>query len=66
MRFDRFGATASLDFLPLSADAAIPRGDKKDLPRLSSPCRGAPAFASGLSIAIEAAMVRARKRKNGD
>jgi uncharacterized protein (DUF736 family) len=30
---------------------------------LSSPFRGAPSIASGLSIAIEAAMVRARTRK---
>ena len=40
MRFDRSSATASLDFLPLPAEARIPRGSKKALPLLSSPPKG--------------------------
>ena len=54
-----YAATAASNFLPLPARAVIPRETRK--PSLAvKPLRGAPSVASGLSIAIEAAMVRAR------
>ena len=60
-----YDATAASDFLPLTAKAVIPRETRK--PSLAvEPLRGAPSIASGQTIAIEAAMVRARERRNGD
>ena len=63
MRFDRFSATASSQLSSPDGRAAIPRGTRKFLLCCPAPKGGAPAFVSGRSIAIEAAMVRARKRK---
>jgi len=66
LRLDRFSATAPSQLSsPAGAGTVIPRGDKKVPPLLSSPRLrgGAPAIVSVLSIAIEAAMVRVRKRK---
>jgi uncharacterized protein (DUF736 family) len=56
-------ATARHDFLPLPAAPASSRNNKVALaPSFASPRpKGAPAIASGLSITIETAMVRARK-----
>jgi hypothetical protein len=60
-----YDATAASNFLPLTAKAVIPRETRK--PSLAvEPLRGAPSIASGQTIAIEAAMVRARERRNGD
>ncbi|HWL28097.1 MAG TPA: hypothetical protein VNQ97_04255 [Burkholderiaceae bacterium] len=63
MRFDRFSATASSQLSSPDGKAAIPRGTRKFLLCCPAPRGGAPAFVSGRSIAIEAVMVRARKRK---
>jgi len=63
MRFDRFSATASSQISSPDGGAAIPRGTRKFLLCCPAPKGGAPEFVSGRSIAIEAAMVRARKRK---
>lgn len=63
-RFDRFSATASSQLSSPDGRAAIPRAPRKFLLCCPAPANGgAPAFVSGRSIAIEAAMVRARKRK---
>jgi hypothetical protein len=60
-----YDATAASNFLPLTAKAVIPRETRK--PSLAvEPLRDAPSIASGQTIAIEAAMVRARERRNGD
>lgn len=63
MRFNRVSATASSQLSSPDGRAAIPRGTRKFLLCCPAPKGGAPAFVSGRSIAIEAAMVRARKRK---
>ena len=63
MRFDRFSATASSQISSPDGGAAIPRGTRKYRLCCPAPKGGAPEFVSGRSIAIEAAMVRARKRK---
>ncbi|OZA12491.1 MAG: hypothetical protein B7Y02_07270 [Rhodobacterales bacterium 17-64-5] len=75
-RFDRFNATAPSQLSSPDGPtpcgkphgdpgfAAIPRAPRKFLLCSPAPASGgAPAFVSGRSIAIEAAMVRARKRK---
>ena len=64
---DGFASTASAqqrrhNFLPLPAKPTF-RAEQESFSCAVQPLWGAPAFVSGRSIAIEAAMVRARKRK---